>query len=94
MTPRMFEVEMAIRMMALLGMLAFLLMAIYAWTHEVVARRFWCRGKKRFVLVRFISSPFYKKYIDVQSCSAFKKGEPIDCGKSCLDYPKVEEGST
>jgi hypothetical protein len=90
----MFEVEMAIKVMALFSMLAFLLMAIYAWTHEVVASRFWCTAKKRFVLVRFISSPFHKRYLDVQSCSAFKKGEPIGCGKPCRDYPKVEEGSS
>lgn len=93
MSPRMFEIEMAIKVVAFMGMLAVLLVAVYAWTQQKVVTRLWCEGKKRFVLVRFISSPLHKRYMDVQSCSAFREGEPIDCGKPCLDYPKVEHSS-
>ena len=88
MTPRMFDLEMAIQVLAVMGMLALLFVGVYAWTQRKVIARFWCEGKKKFVIVRFISSPFHHRHIDVESCSAFREGERVDCAKECLDYPK------
>ena len=88
MTPRMFELEMIIKVLTLMGMLALVLVGVYAWTQRKVIARVWCEGNKKFVVVRFISSPFHRRHIDVESCSAFREGESIDCAKECLDYPK------
>jgi hypothetical protein len=84
----MFELEMAIKALALIGMLALVLVAVYAWTQRKVVARFWCEAKEKFVVVRFISSPFHRRYIDVESCSAFREGDRVDCEKECLEYPK------
>jgi hypothetical protein len=84
----MFELEMVIKVLALMGMLAFLLVGVYVWTQRKIMARFWCEAKKKFVVVGFVSSPFHRRHIDVESCSAFPAGEHINCGKECLDYPK------
>ena len=63
--------------------LTFLVWALLA--RRVVHRQFWCPWKKTEVEVDFTASRYTGKYADVQWCSVFGKGNPVDCGKICLN---------
>jgi hypothetical protein len=49
MTPRMFEIEMLIKLAAAIGTLTLVPIAVYCWTREVGAR-VWCDAQKKLVL--------------------------------------------
>ncbi len=58
---------------------------------EVIRKRFFCPGRGQEVEVDFLArvgDP--ESLLRVESCSAFKAGEEMDCDRSCLHLPQAQ----
>jgi len=87
MMPKLTDLELMIGAIAVLTILALTFFLIYSVTLRKDNRTFWCLTKNKAVTARLLASPFFKRYIDVIRCSAFKHAR-IDCQKECLTQLK------
>lgn len=59
---------------------------------EVIRKHFFCPTKAREVEVEFLARLWEpENLLGVASCSAFTKGEKIDCGRACVHWPQVRK---
>lgn len=58
----------------------------------VIRTRFFCPTKDKEVEVEFLASRREpENLLEVMHCSAFQKGEAMDCDRACLHWPQARE---
>jgi len=73
-----------VAVLLMLGLALFAVARLLPQGTRTVARRFWCPFRWTDVTVEFQEDPLGKgRYLDVKSCTAFRPGSAIRCGKLC-----------
>lgn len=50
----------------------------------LIRERLFCPIRRASVTVAFLWQPFQRRYLDVESCSAFEELEAVTCDRHCL----------